>query len=190
MSTHVSKHHHIHTGDCGCAAKAMIGLLSRRRLLVLGAGAALAGLMPVPSMAATGNYEAMLVSCIDPRFVADVHTYMGGRGMKGQYSQFVIAGGPAAVVAPAFTDWHKAFWDNLAATIQLHNIKKVVALTHRDCGAVKIAYGEAAVSDPTKETAKHREIHAAFREQVAKNQPKLAVESGIMALGGAVETVS
>ncbi|MBM3596918.1 MAG: hypothetical protein FJX35_01790 [Alphaproteobacteria bacterium] len=168
----------------------MAGFLSRRRLLVLGAGAALAGLIPVPGMAATGEYEAMLVSCIDPRFVAEVHTYMGGRGMKGQYSQFVIAGGPAAIAAPAFADWHKAFWDNLAATIQLHNIKKVVGLTHRDCGAVKIAYGEAAVSDPAKETAKHKEILANFRTQVGQRQPKLGVETGIMALGGAVEMIA
>jgi hypothetical protein len=45
------------------------------------------------------------------------------------------------VVAPAFKDWHKAFWDNLAASIQLHHIPKVIAINHRDCGAAKIAYG-------------------------------------------------
>ena len=67
--------------------------------------------------------------------------------LTGKYSQFVFAGAAIGVVAPAFKDWHKAFWDNLAATIQLHNIKKVIAINHRDCGAAKIAYGEAAVAD-------------------------------------------
>jgi len=47
----------------------------------------------------------------------------------------VIAGAAIGVVSPKFADWHKAFWDNLAVTIELHHIKKVIAIDHRDCGA-------------------------------------------------------
>ena len=67
--------------------------------------------------------------------------YTRRRGLTGKFSQFIIAGAAIGVVAEPFKDWHKAFWDNLAASIQLHNIKRVIAIDHRDCGAAKIAYG-------------------------------------------------
>ncbi len=55
------------------------------------------GMMPFTGFAATGNYEALLLTCIDPRFVQLHHDYMNERGLQGQYSQFVIAGGPASL---------------------------------------------------------------------------------------------
>ena len=74
--------------------------------------------------------------------------YVVNRGLAGKYSQFVFAGAAIGVVAPAFKDWHNGFWDNLSTSIQLHNIKKVVAIDHRDCGAAKIAYGAVKVANP------------------------------------------
>ena len=96
-----------------------------------------------PSLAfgAEGNYEAMLLTCIDPRFPEPTIKYMESRHMVGKYSQFTFAGASIGVVAPAFKTWAPAFWDNLAASIQLHHIPKVIAMNHRDCGAAKIAYG-------------------------------------------------
>lgn len=93
------------------------------------------------------------------------------------------------MVAPKFADWHKAFWDNLAITIQLHNIKRVIAIDHRDCGAAKVAYGEDAVSTPEKENAAHAVVLAEFREQVGRRQPNLKVETMLMALDGSVMTL-
>jgi hypothetical protein len=62
------------------------------------------------------------------------------------YSHFVMAGGPIGAVHPKFAEWHKTFWDNLDITVSLHHIKRVVALSHRDCGAAKLAYGADAVA--------------------------------------------
>jgi len=106
----------------------------------------------------------------------------------------VLAGGLAAVlvvaaigvVAPKFADWHKTFWDNLAATIELHSIKKVIAINHRDCGAAKIAYGDASIATPEKENETHRAALAEFRKQIGQRQPKLAVQTGLMALDGSM----
>jgi carbonic anhydrase len=83
-----------------------------------------------------------------------------------------------------------AFWDNLAASIQLHNIPKVIAMNHRDCGAAKIAYGAEKVANPTIETATHKAALLEFKKQVGERQPKLAVELGLMAVGGKVELFS
>jgi carbonic anhydrase len=159
----------------------------RRRFLHLSAGAGLLGAFPSLAFAAKGNYEAMLLTCIDPRFPEPTIKYMEHRHMVGKYSQFTFAGASIGVVAPAFKTWAPAFWDNLAASMELHNIPKVIAMNHRDCGAAKIAYGEAAVANPKIETETHKAALMEFRKQVAEKQPKLKVELGLMALGGKVE---
>jgi hypothetical protein len=178
----------VHDDRCGCLAA--LGQMSRRGFL--GAGLGAAGALALGGGAAEakyGKYELMVLSCIDPRLVTDVHDYMGAQRLRGQFSQFVIAGGPIGVVAPAFAKWQPAFWYNLAATIQLHSITRVFGLTHRDCGAAKIAYGEAAVATPDAEEATHRRALAQFAAAVKKKQPKLGVTTGIMALNGSVEMI-
>ena len=158
-----------------------------RRLFLKLTGAGLVAAFPFAGFAAEGNYEAMVLSCIDPRFPALTLDYMKDRGMLGKYSQFVIAGAAIGVVAPAFNDWHKTFWDNLGASIELHKIPKVIAINHRDCGAAKIAYGEAKVANPQLETETHRAALTEFRKQVNERQLGLAVETGLMGLEGKVE---
>jgi carbonic anhydrase len=162
----------------------------RRRFLHLTAGAGL--LMAFPSLAfsADGDFDAMLLSCIDPRFPEPTLNYMRSRDMVGKYSKFTFAGAAIGVVAPAFKDWSKTFWDNLAASIQLHHIPKVIAMNHRDCGAATIAYGAEKVANPEIETATHKAALMEFRKQVGERQPKLEIETGLMALDGNVEMFS
>lgn len=183
---------------CGCCGDFFRPVLGRRGFLGGAAGAAFAisggaisgAALSGAAMAAEGNYEAMLLNCIDPRFPELTLNYMKGRGLAGKYSQFVFAGAAIGAVAPAFTDWQKAFWENLAASMQLHHIKKVIAIDHRDCGAAKIAYGAAAVADPSTETTTHKTALDAFRAQVKIRQPTLEVETGLMSLDGKVEMFS
>jgi len=153
-------------------------------------GAGVAALLPRFALAASGDYEAMVLGCIDPRLQTPVYKYLDQRGLSGKYSQFTFAGAAIGAVAPKFADWHKTFWDNLAATIELHNIKSVIAIDHRDCGAAKIAYGDDSISTPEKENATHKTALAEFRKQVGERQPKLKVETMLMALDGSVMTFS
>ena len=178
--------HNIHHAGCGCMS---MGLprLSRRGAIGLGFGGILAAAFP--ALAASGSYEAMLVNCIDPRFTTFSQAYMASKGMKDKFSHFVIAGGPIGIVSPKFADWHKAFWDNLAASIQLHNIKSVIVVNHRDCGAAKLAFGEDKVASKESETEAHAGALAEFRAQVNKRYPKLSVITGIMAIDGRVDLV-
>ncbi len=174
---------------CLCCGDLPSGRFSRRRFIQgAAAGAVLA--MPAPiALAANGNYEAMVLSCIDPRFQELVRRYAARRGLTGKFSQFIIAGAAIGVVAEPFKDWHKTFWDNLAASIQLHNIKRVIAIDHRDCGAAKMAYGADKVANPKIETETHRAALEEFRKQVAARQPALKVETGLMALDGRFEAL-
>jgi hypothetical protein len=180
----------LHPSSCACCGDLLRARFDRRRFLHLSAGAGLMAAIPSLAYAAYGNYDAMLLTCIDPRFPEPTIKYMESRSMVGKYSQFSFAGAAIGVVAPAFKTWEPAFWDNLAATIQLHNVPKVIAMNHRDCGAAKIAYGEAAVKDQAAETATHKAALMEFKKQVGEKQPKLAVELGLMAIDGKVEMFS
>jgi carbonic anhydrase len=144
-------------------------------------------LAPSFTRAAEGNYEAMVLACIDPRMQEPVHRYLARRRLTGKFSQFVIAGAAIGVVAEPFKDWQKAFWDNLATSIQLHHIKSVIAIDHRDCGAAKIAYGAEKVANAKIETETHRAAMDEFRKQVGQRHPELKVEIGLMALNGKIE---
>jgi carbonic anhydrase len=166
----------------GCPARL------RRRHLIAGAAGLLA-FRPFLVRAASGDYEAMLLSCIDPRMQEPVRDYMVKRGLIGRYSQFTFAGAAIGAVAPKFAGWHKTFWDNLAASIELHNIKSVIAIDHRDCGAAKIAYGPDSIATPDKEDATHRAALTEFRKESMNRHPNLRVETLLMALDGSVVTL-
>jgi len=178
---------HIHHGSCGC-----LQALSRRGLFGLGLGAAVATATAVPAAHAVEDtgYEAMLMKCIDPRFTTNTWAYMASRGWQNAYSQFNIAGGPIAAVAPAFQEWRAAWEANLNISVQLHNVKRVIGMVHRDCGAAAVAYGDRLKTDRAFETQMLTQALRAFRDQTRKSQPQLIVELGIMDLGGAVEPVT
>ena len=180
----------LHGALCACCSGTTVILHRRQFLRVVGIGGATLAFAPDLALGAEGDYEAMVLACIDPRMQEPVHRYTVEQNLTGKFSQFVIAGAAIGVVAPAFQDWHKAFWDNLATTIQLHRIKRVIAIDHRDCGAAKIAYGEAKVATPQAETETHRAALAEFRKQVGERHPQLGVQTGLMALDGKMEIFS
>lgn len=162
--------------------------LTRRGALGLGFGATIAAAFP--ALAQPTRYEAMLMNCIDPRVTTASLAYMVSHGFQDDYSQFAFAGGPIGAVAPAFEQWHKTFWENLAISIQLHKISRVVGLTHRDCGAAFVAYGDALRTDKALETAKQTEALRTFKAEVNKRHPALTVDMGIMAINGVVQIVN
>ena len=176
---------HLHHRGCG-------GLrgLSRRGVLGLGLGATVAAATSPAWAADDAAYDAMLMNCIDPRFTTNAWAYMASRNLQNNYSQFNIAGGPIAAVAPVFADWRKAWWDNLEISVKLHSIKRVVGIVHRDCGAAAVAYGDRIKKDRDFETAKLTAALRGFRSEVNQKQPKLAVELGIMDINGAVGLVT
>jgi carbonic anhydrase len=176
--------------SCTCCGDLLAGRFDRRHFLRAAGGAGLvAALHPFMAVAAEGNYEAMVLGCIDPRLQKPVADYTASRGLTGKYSQFVIAGAAIGVVAEPFKDWHKAFWDNLVTSQQLHHITRVIAINHRDCGAAKIAYGDAKVANREIETETHRAALAEFRKQVGDRNLNLAIETGLMDIDGKIEMI-
>lgn len=183
--------HHDCQHLCGCKG----GLETDRRdflkLAVLGAGAAVAlSSFPTTAALAAGNADALLLSCMDFRLVDDTARYMEGRHLTNHYDHVVLAGASLGAVHDKFSAWHGTFWEHVDVAIQLHHIKKVMVLDHRDCGAYKIALGKDLAGDRAAETAAHADVLKKFRAAVKAKYPTLEVELMLMDLDGKVETIA
>ena len=60
-------------------------------------------------MSAFENYEALVLSCIDPRFQDLVHKENAKKGLTNKYSAFTIAGASIGVIAQPLKNGIKRF---------------------------------------------------------------------------------
>ena len=133
------------------------------------------------------NHKAMVLSCIDPRFQPIIYSYLKKKKLTGKYSSFTIAGSAIGVTANKFKRWHKVFWDNFRTSVKLHNIKKLIVINHRDCGAAKIIKGKKEFSD-INEIIVHKNSFQKIKKIFKKKYPKLSIELKIISLNSKVET--
>jgi len=133
------------------------------------------------------NFKAMILSCIDPRFQTIVYDYLKKRKLSGKYSSFTIAGASLGVTAIKFKKWHKTFWDNIDTSIKLHNIKKLIVINHRDCGAAKIINGKNFFSNDI-ETKIHKDSFKKIKKLFKKKYPNLTIELNIISISKKVKT--
>ena len=127
------------------------------------------------------KYKAMVLSCMDPRFQHLVHNHLKKKKLAEKYSAFTIAGAAVGVTHNKFKQWHKTFYDNLATSIQLHKIEKLIVINHKDCGATKIANGKKNFT-PANEKKIHQESFTIIKKQIKNRFPKLKVELNLMSL--------
>ena len=135
------------------------------------------------------NYKAMVLSCIDPRFQPIVYNYLKKKKLTGKYSAFTVAGAAVGVTAKRFKKWHKVFWDNFNTSVKLHNIKKLIVINHRDCGAAKIINGKKEFS-LINETKVHKTAFQKLKKIFKKKYPKLSIELKIISINSKVEIFS
>ncbi|MBI2214056.1 MAG: hypothetical protein HYU52_10455 [Acidobacteria bacterium] len=134
--------------------------------------------------------EALLLSCMDYRLVDDTERYMSGRGLRDQYDHVVLAGASLGATTDAHPAWGTTFREHLDVAVQLHSIRRVIVLDHRDCGAYRAILGEDLAGDRERETAIHAEKLRELARRIHEARPDLKIELGIMDLDGKVETLS
>ena len=120
------------------------------------------------------KYEAMVLSCMDPRFQTKVFNYLKSKKLSGKYSSFTIAGGAIGVTHKKFKKWHSTFWENLETSIKLHRIRKLIVLNHKDCGAAKIA-NNGKKFNSLIENKIHKESFENIKKTLKKKHPYLKV---------------
>ncbi len=127
------------------------------------------------------KYKAMVLSCIDPRFQHLVHNHLKKKKLTGKYSAFIIAGAAVGVTHNKFKKWHSTFYDNLATSIQLHKIEKLIVINHKDCDAAKIANGKKEFN-PVNEKKIHQDSFNKLKKEIKKRFPKLKIELNVIGL--------
>lgn len=166
---------------------------SRRNFLqaaVLGGGASLlTAVLPTGVANAGGHTDVLLLSCMDFRLMDDIERYMSARGLRDKYDHIVLAGASLGAITDKYPAWNKTFWDHVGLAVNLHQIRKVIVMDHRDCGAYKTILAEDFAKDPAKEKLVHREKLKELAGLINKQHPKLEVELLLMSLDGKVESI-
>ena len=127
------------------------------------------------------KYEAMVLSCMDPRFQTKVYKYLRKKKLSGKYSSFTIAGAAIGVTAKKFKKWHSTFLDNLSTSIKLHKINKLIVINHRDCGAAKIVNSEKKFNSKI-ENKIHKDSFKKLKKVLNKKFPLLKINFKILSL--------
>ena len=132
------------------------------------------------------KFKAMVLSCMDPRFQPKIFNYLKKRKLSGQYSAFTIAGAAVGVTHSKFKKWHRVFFENLSASIQLHKIDKLIVINHQDCGAAKIVNSKKEFNNKV-ETDIHKISFKKLKSSLRKKFPKLKIEFNVMALNNSIK---
>ena len=127
------------------------------------------------------KYEAMVLSCMDPRFQPKVYEYLKTKKLTGKYSAFTITGSAIGVTHKKFKKWHSTFIDNLSTSIKLHKIRKIIVINHKDCGAAKIVNGKKKFNSII-ENKIHRESFKKIKKILNNRFPSLKISFKILSL--------
>ena len=127
------------------------------------------------------KYEAMVLSCMDPRFQPKVFRYLKAKKLTGKYSSFTIAGAAIGVTAKKFKKWQSTFLDNLSTSIKLHKINRLIVINHFDCGAAKIVNGKKKFTYNI-ENRIHKDSFKKIKKILSKKFPSLKVDFKILSL--------
>ena len=119
--------------------------------------------------------DLLLLTCMDFRFFLEIAERM--KGVK--YDHVILAGAALGAVVPEKEEtWHPTFFDHLELARELHSIKSVLVMEHRECGAYgpKPGFG---LLDPKPDRERERAVH---EQQVAKLEALFPDDLGFCAL--------
>ena len=124
------------------------------------------------------KFKALVLSCVDPRFQPKIFNYLKKRKLSGEYSSFTIACSAVGVTHDRFIKWHKTFFENLAVSIKIHRVSKLIVINHEDCRAARVAEGK----EDIDEVKIHKISFEKLKKKLNKKFPKLKLEFHIMKL--------
>ncbi len=142
-----------------------------------------------PARAADYKAKALVLSCIDFRFVASEQYFLSLQHLGNQYDWTALAGASLALAAfphPADTT---AFWDQLDLSYRLHHIEKVVILDHQDCGAYASKIDPDLSKDPEREQQVHADYLNRAYQAIRQRYPELDVELYFVTINGSVKPI-
>ncbi len=145
--------------------------------------------VPLPADSEPPLAEALLLCCKDYRMVGPIARYMKARGLEGNYNQIGMAGASLGIVREDRPHWGQLFWEHVGFSLQLHRIRRVIVIDHRDCGAYRLMLNVDLKDDPEQETELHARHLRLLGQQIRARHPDLQVELLLMALDGSVTEI-
>lgn len=127
------------------------------------------------------RYNVLLISCMDLRLLDNIVHFMDHDNLTNRYDQYIMAGASIGALFetatpedelsndPKYHHWKTGLTDHLDLAIQLHDVKDIYIMEHRNCGAYK-----AFLKDDLGNYEKHGyEIEFAHHKKYAKRLTEL-----------------
>lgn len=134
--------------------------------------------------------STLLISCVDFRLRDETHRFMDEELMLlNDYDEMSFPGASLGLVNAKYPHWGQSINEIIGLLKELHNIKRVILLDHRGCGAYNLIVGKDHAETPEKEKQSHQKVLREAKELIQKNFPKLDVNMLLMGLDGVVERI-
>jgi carbonic anhydrase len=88
----------------------------------------------------THKAEAIVLGCIDYRFVDTMITYLESGDLSEKYDLTAVAGASLGYNQHKHPSWTQTIKDQIGLAIELHHINQVLVFDHMDCGAYAVFY--------------------------------------------------
>lgn len=143
-----------------------------------------------PALAQDSEAKALVLSCIDFRFLASERYFLNLHNLGNQYDWTALAG--ASLALAGFPNGYdtEAFWDQLDFSYKQHHIKKVIILDHQDCGA----YASKIDPDLSQDGERELQVHSDYLSQafwaIRERYPDLNIELYFVKLNAEVKTIA
>lgn len=138
----------------------------------------------------SSRVKALVLSCIDFRFVTMEQNFLQKLNLEGKYDWLSLAGASLALNNFPSTADTQTFWEQLQLSIDLHQIEEVIILDHQDCGA----YATKIDRQLSQNSLREKEIHCLYLTQAAQaikqKYPFLQVQLYFAHLNGDIEKIS
>jgi hypothetical protein len=159
------------TDQCLCG-----GLHRRHFLKLLLPGVVGLSILQLAEPARANQARALVLSCIDFRFVKTESDFLEMKNLAGEYDWTALAGASLALTGFPHPADAETFWDQLNISDQLHHIQKVIILDHQDCGAYAMMVDSNLSQDPERELQVHTDYLNQAYWSIHHRYPHLQIE--------------
>ncbi|MBK1986277.1 carbonic anhydrase [Sphaerospermopsis aphanizomenoides BCCUSP55] len=129
-----------------------------------------------PAKAETHQPQALVLSCIDFRFLTAERYFLRNKHLLGEYDWTALAGASLAITGFPHPSDAEAFWDQLDISYRLHHIQKVIVIDHQDCGAYAMMIDPNLSKDPERELQVHTDYLNRAYWLIRNRYPDIDVE--------------
>lgn len=132
--------------------------------------------------------STLLISCVDFRLRHPTEKLMRTQlHLLDDYDEIAVPGASLALTETGHPHWQQTINDIITIVEKLHNIKRIILLDHRDCGAYKLIKGGEYSKTKSIETSSHQATLLEAKAALEKKFPKLKIYTMLMGLDGVVE---